>query len=135
MTARSTSGGPALATTPGRPQSDPRPTIVAFPGAWRLLGGRCVCCAHPNPTDAPRCPRCAGATAPEAFGPQGVVWSTTTIHVDSGEPWAPYTLAYVDLDSGPRLLAVVADGAVRVGARVRLTGSSDRGDPQVEVVG
>jgi hypothetical protein len=137
MTSRSIATDPASATRPGRARDDPRPTIVAGPGAdvWHLLGGRCVRCGHPNPTDAPRCPRCGGATAPAAFGPHGVVWSTTTIRVDSDEPRAPYTLAYVDLDDGPRLLAVVAAGPVRVGARVRLTRASDRGDPQVEEVG
>jgi hypothetical protein len=59
----------------------------------------------------------------------------TTIHVDSGESRAPYTLAYIDLDDGPRLLTVVSAGPAHIGARVRLTPSSDRGDPQVEVVG
>jgi hypothetical protein len=94
-----------------------------------------VPCGHPNPTDAPRCPRCGGATEPAAFGPEGVVWSTTTIHVDSDEPRAPYTLAYVDLDDGPRLLAVTAAGRVPIGTRVRLERPSDRGDPQVEAAG
>jgi hypothetical protein len=74
---------------------------------------------------------------PARFGPDGTVWSTTTLHVASGGREAPYTLAYVDLDDGPRVLAHVEDGprlALQVGERVRLAGQTSHGDPQVEVL-
>jgi uncharacterized OB-fold protein len=52
------------------------------------------------------------------------------MHVASGARAAPYTLAYVDLDDGPRVLAHV-DGCTHVGARVQLTGTTVHGDPLV----
>jgi len=58
----------------------------------------------------------------------------TTIHVTHGERTEPYTLAYVDLDDGPRVLGHVTDGPVAIGDRVRLRGRSRLGDPQVEVI-
>jgi uncharacterized OB-fold protein len=68
------------------------------------------------------------------FGPAGVVWSVTTIHVPSGKREAPYTLAYVDFDDGPRVLAHLADGATipPVAGRVRLRGTTPHGDPEIE---
>lgn len=71
-----------------------------------------------------------------SFGPAGTVWSVTTIHVPSGDREAPYTLAYVDLDDGPRMLAHVSDGpAAEVGGRVTLTGRTPHGDPEVSALG
>lgn len=59
----------------------------------------------------------------------------------------PYGLAYVDLDDGPRILAHVADDVadhgtvdgspverVAPGTRMRVSGSTDLGDVQVETV-
>lgn len=68
-----------------------------------------------------------------SFGPAGTVWSVTTIHVPSGDRDAPYTLAYVDLDDGPRVLTHVSDGvaAPAVSGRVTLTGRTPHGDPEV----
>lgn len=71
------------------------------------------------------------------FGPEGTVWATTTIHVASGDRAAPYTLAYVDLDGGPRILAHVEDGPLldlHVAERARLVGLTTQGDPHVAVV-
>jgi hypothetical protein len=99
-------------------------------------GGRCLACAHANPTAAPRCPRCGGETTPAAFGPRGTIWATTTIHVGRGDRAEPYALAYVDLDDGPRVLAHVRDGVAHppaVADRVRLSGTTALGDVEVEV--
>jgi hypothetical protein len=63
-----------------------------------------------------------------------VVWSTTRIHIAHGERTAPYTLAYVDLDDGPRVLAHVVTGPVAIGDPVRLQERTRLGDPQVEVI-
>jgi uncharacterized OB-fold protein len=66
-----------------------------------------------------------------------VIWATTTIHVANGHRDAPYTLAYVDLDEGPRVLVIVLGAteiAPRVGEHVRLVELTAHGDPQVEVI-
>lgn len=107
------------------------------PDGYVIAGTRCRLCGHPGPVVAPRCPRCGGEVAEARFGPEGAVWATTTIHVPSGGRAAPYTLTYVDLDDGPRVLAHVKDGptiGLRVAERVRLCGLSDRGDPLVAVL-
>ncbi len=113
---------------------DPRPVIVGS----TLVGARCSACLHAHAIRFRRCSRCGGSELVETrFGPEGTVWATTTLHVSSGGREAPYTLAYVDLDDGPRLLAHVQDGpalALRVAERVRLAGLTGHGDPQVEVV-
>jgi uncharacterized OB-fold protein len=57
--------------------------------------------------------------------------------VSSGDRAAPYTLAYVDLDDGPRVLTYVVGGAElapQIGERVRMVELTDHGDPQVEVI-
>ena len=120
-----------------RSTPDPRPVVENGPDGVVLAGGRCVDCGHPSATTAPRCARCGGPTEPARFGPEGVTWATTTIHVSSGDRDAPYTLAYVDLTGGPRVLVHVRDGPgprLRVGAAVRLIGTTGHGDPQVEPV-
>ena len=65
------------------------------------------------------------------------MWAVTVVHVPAREgDEVPYTLAFVDLDAGPRLLARLDEtlAPARVGARVRLTSSSAAGDPVAEVV-
>lgn len=136
-------------SAPTHSPTDPRPVVVFGADGPRLLGGRCVRCAHPSATTAPRCPRCGGESTQARFGPDGVVWATTTIRVANGDRAAPYTLAYVDLDDGPRVLSHVLgapDAAlsvgervgvgerVRVGDRVRLVELTDHGDPQIDVI-
>ena len=58
------------------------------------------------------------------------------VPVPGREP--PYAVAYVDLDDGPRLLAHVrpTDAVDRVapGTPVELVGTTDAGDPLVEIV-
>jgi uncharacterized OB-fold protein len=116
------------------PPVDPRPLVEA----GLLAGVRCSACGHAHATRVSRCARCRAADWEDArFGPEGTVWSTTTLHVASGSRIAPYTLAYVDIDDGPRVLAHVADGPglkLRVAERVRLAGQTAAGDPLVEVI-
>jgi uncharacterized protein len=113
---------------------DPRPLVDGD----TLLGARCGACGHAHAIRVSRCTRCRAAALEDArFGPEGTVWSTTTLRVASGSRRAPYTLAYVDVDEGPRVLAHVADGpqlGLRVAERVRLAGQTAAGDPLVEVV-
>ena len=65
------------------------------------------------------------------FGPDGTVWAHTTLHISVGGRAPGYTLAYVDLDDGPRILAHVDGGKPSVGSRVRVTGTTPEGDPLV----
>lgn len=112
---------------------DPRPVIEGDV----LVGGRCVACAHAHAIRLRRCTRCGSELEAARFGPAGTVWATTTLHVSSGTREAPYTLAYVHLDDGPRLLAHVFDGPAlspQVAERVQLVGVTGHGDPQVEVL-
>ena len=122
---------------PTSPRADPRPRVEDGPGGPVVVGTRCLACGQPSSIGCPRCPRCGGENEEARFGAEGAIWSTTTIHVPSGGREAPYTLAYVDLDGGPRVLAHVRDGlrpAPRLDGRVRLAGPSAGGDVEVEVL-
>jgi uncharacterized OB-fold protein len=125
------------ATTKTTTAADPRPRVVDGPGGYAISGARCAACQHPSATMVPRCSCCGRETVEAMFGPEGTIWATTTIHVASGERSPPYTLIYLDLDDGPRVLAHVLDGptvAPRIAERARLIERTDRGDPQVEVI-
>jgi Predicted nucleic-acid-binding protein containing a Zn-ribbon len=120
---------------------DPRPQLDTTDGVVRVIGVRCTECGYPVAFARLRCPVCRGPVETERFGPDGVVWSATTVRIPVGDREPPYQLAYVDLQDGPRILAHVAgpDGApasdvVPVGARVRLRGRNDAGDAVVEVL-
>ena len=111
--------------------ADPRPRVAACGGDHVVLGLRCTACGYPVAVEAPRCPDCRGPLAEAAFGPGGVVWAHTTLHISVAGREPGYTLAYVDLDDGPRILAHVEGGAPKVGSRVRLAGPTPEGDPLV----
>jgi uncharacterized OB-fold protein len=113
--------------------ADPRPVIVEQGGGHALAGGRCRACGHALARRVPRCPWCRGEVAAERFGPGGAVWAVTVLHVPAGDRDAPYTLAYVDLDDGPRLLVHLSEPAA-IGARVRLAAPTAAGDPAAEVL-
>lgn len=115
---------------------DPRPEIRrTAAGDWIVAGRRCRTCAEPVAYSWPRCPSCGSEVEPADFGPQGTVWSSTVVRIAVPGHTPPYSLAYVDLEDGPRVLAHVAsEESAPIGALVRLTGSSDAGDLQVEVV-
>jgi uncharacterized protein len=115
---------------------DPRPEIDrTATGEWAVAGRRCRACGEPVAYAWPRCPACAGAVEPAHFGPHGTVWSSTVVRIAVPGHTPPYGLAYVDLDDGPRVLAHTAgDAPAPIDGRVRLTGVSDDGDLQVEVV-
>ncbi|MFN3256498.1 MAG: OB-fold domain-containing protein [Ilumatobacter sp.] len=69
------------------------------------------------------------------FGPRGVVWASTVVHLEIGGLDAPYELAYVDLVDGPRILAHVrgGDSPSTVGAAVDVIGSTPEGNVAVRV--
>jgi hypothetical protein len=64
------------------------------------------------------------------------VFSSTTVHVALPGRTAPYVLAYVDLDAGPRILVHVTAGAASAspGDRVQVVGTTAEGDPLVAPV-
>ena len=117
-----------MTTTP-----DPRPVVEMIAGTVLLHGWRCVGCRHPLLWSTPRCPRCGGGVEVSSFGPEGVVWSSTVVRVPVPGRTPPYSMAYVDLDDGPRVLAHVAGEPVRlaVGTRVALTAPEPQGDVMV----
>lgn len=115
--------------------ADPRPAVREHDGRPLLDGGRCQACGHAIALALPRCPRCGGEVAPQTFGPGGTIWALTVVHVPARAGDAvPYTLAYVDLDDGPRLLAHVDGDGARVGTRVALAATAATGDPRVRVL-
>lgn len=113
---------------------DPRPDATTE----GLRGGRCAACGYPMLYRPPLCPSCgASAVEPAIFGPGGTVWSSTVLRVRVADRKPPAVLAYVDFDEGPRALVHVdgtADQPLLPGARIRLLGRDDRGDPLVAPV-
>jgi uncharacterized protein len=108
----------------------PPPTVTydtaeywAGAAAGSLLLTRCTACA--SVVWYPRffCPVCGATTETFAASGRGSIYSYTVVHRGDG-PYAqsaPYVLAYVELEEGPRVLTniVEADGGqVRVGDRV-----------------
>lgn len=112
--------------------TDPRPLVSGDPP--RLVGVRCTTCARASVAGG-SCAACGAGTSPEAYGPEGTVYSATVVRIAVGDREPGYALAYVDLDDGPRVLAHVSGPAMpaRVEARVRLI-ASRTGDPTVEVI-
>lgn len=100
-----------------------------------LVGVRCRDCGHPVAFERSWCPVCRGEVVEEEFGPEGVVWSATTVRIPTPGRRPPYHLAYVDIDDGPRVLAHVqgVDAPPHVGTRVRLVAPTGEGDLQVGV--
>ncbi|WP_395155635.1 Zn-ribbon domain-containing OB-fold protein, partial [Ilumatobacter sp.] len=98
-----------------------------------IQGWRCDDCALARAERSPRCPECGGHLGEAEFGPEGTVWSSTIVHLDIGGITAPYGLAYVDLDDGPRFLAHTTDALspIPVGAPVKIVGTTPAGDVQV----
>jgi uncharacterized protein len=104
--------------------SDPRPMVSEL----QVLGSICENCGQTSAWRRPRCERCLGGTAPTRFGPGGIVWSSATVHLRVGHRPPPFTLAYVDLDGGPRVLArLQPDVELACGIRVQIVGT-DEGD-------
>ena len=95
-------------------------------GEHRLLLPRCEACDDVIWYPRPYCPGCGtvGVRWVEASG-RGVIYSFTITRNGSGS-WravAPYVLAYVDLDEGPRVLTNIVDTdpeTVRIGQQVRV---------------
>lgn len=80
-----------------------------------------------------RCPVCGGTCDLAEFGPGGAVFAATVLRVPVPGRTPPYSLAYVDLDDGPRILAHGnrTDAALQPHDRVQLIGTTPEGDPLV----
>lgn len=113
--------------SPGPPPAadlavDARSAVVSAGGAWQLAGSECAHCGavtFPSRTICHQCLSSDVRTAP--VGSAGELYSWSTVYVSSSRP-VPYTLGYVDLPRGLRVLAVIdADPAsLRIGQQVRL---------------
>ena len=117
---------------------DPRPRTKQLPGGGReLLGARCSSCGYRSLVHPPRCARCFAPLEEASFPPTGSVWSSTVVRIPVPGRTPPYTLAYVDIDEGPRVLAHIVGATERVpiGSRVVLADRNDAGDLTMEVVG
>lgn len=117
---------------------DPRPRVESSDdGQWYVAGARCGLCRQAVAYRWPRCPACGGTLVPTLFGTTGTVWSSTVVRIPVPGRTPPYSLAYVDLDDGPRVLAHVlggpTDDPVPIGITVHLISPSADGDLQVEV--
>ncbi|WP_288336974.1 Zn-ribbon domain-containing OB-fold protein [uncultured Gordonia sp.] len=106
----------AGASAGGLAVAESRPQVVD----GLLRGARCTVCRHAlSQADVPWCPACFGPIEPAGFTPVGTVWAATTVRIPVGRWSAPFGLAYVDVDDGPRVLVhVAADPAPHAGDRV-----------------
>jgi uncharacterized OB-fold protein len=115
---------------------DPRPQVTMRGTTAVVDSTRCIACGYPTATALPHCPVCGAPCQPAQFGPNGTVFSATVLRIPVPGRTPPFTLAYVDLDDGPRVLTHV-DGTGRApapGSRVRLVGRTEHGDPLVAPV-
>lgn len=96
-------------------------------------GKSCSKCGHHFAIAPRECRKCGGGLVDAAFGPSGEVWSFTVVHIKAARQTAPYTLAYIDLLGGPRIIAHLQGESVRpyVGQRAELVGLTESGDPLV----
>lgn len=107
------------------------PGLFASEGGARVLGSRCAACGTPYFPRLATChnPACAGSDMqPCEFGGRGKVWSYSVADFPPpsphkyDQPFKPYAIAVVDLDSGLRLVGQMVDppAAMSVGAAVEL---------------
>jgi uncharacterized protein len=89
-----------------------------------LLGTQCPACGTRSFPARDFCPGCAThqAPLPVALATEGTVHTYTVVHQAPGNRPTPYSLAYVDLDDGVRVLAQVDSPLerLRIGMRVTL---------------
>jgi uncharacterized OB-fold protein len=99
-----------------------RSAVVESDGAWQLAGSVCGACGAVTFPSRTMCHHCLSSdvqTGP--VGSTGELYSWSTVHVSSSRP-VPYTLGYVDLPRGLRVLALIAadPARLRIGQQVRL---------------
>ena len=86
----------------------------------RLLVKRCPSCGEAHYPPRAHCPLCAApATHWEETGGTGIVYSMSTMR----RAKEPYTIAYVELDEGPRIITNLVpedQGSLAIGDRVKV---------------
>ena len=97
----------------------------------RLAGSRCLDCGISLLGDRHRCENCSSKNVVhEVFAAEGTIHTYTIQrypppqpHSLPVSPWVPRALAWVDLASGPRILAPIEGplDAVKIGASVKLS--------------
>jgi uncharacterized protein len=107
----------------GLPVADSRPVFAS----GRVHGTRCDGCRYPSPQrELPWCPVCYSTVSAASFAATGTVWSSTVVGIPVGKRKPPYALAYVDLDDGPRVLALLdSPVVVPIDSRVTIDGVDD----------
>ncbi|MWA01600.1 hypothetical protein F8568_014690 [Actinomadura sp. LD22] len=106
----------------------------------RLRGGTCrVCGLVFFPFQTYGCEQCGAygdALQPSPLKGHGTVRATTVVHrhADPRRP-APFSVVQVDLDEGPMVRGVVAEGVeLEVGASAQLVKVADAGDDELLAV-
>lgn len=95
-------------------------------GAPVLIAARCRACATLWFPMRSVCPNCAaGDPQEQQVGPSGTLYSYSRVHLSSSRQ-TPYTLGYVDLDEGVRILATIEPpDRLRLDARCHLEVAPD----------
>ena len=101
----------------------------------RLLFQQCDDCGHRQFYGRPFCLKCqSDALRWRQASGRGRVYSATCIHVSWIDDFeAPYFVALVDLDEGPRLLTNIVNGPAGIGDPVRLRWRERSGAPPIPV--
>ncbi|WP_180900581.1 Zn-ribbon domain-containing OB-fold protein [Martelella soudanensis] len=105
----------------------------------KLIGSRCKTCSVETFPARDFCPACGAdeVEAPILLSPDGRVYSFTVIRQAPAGRKTPYSLAYVDLADGVRVLAQVDEDPelLRIGMPVTLKIRKVMQDGEVEVIG
>lgn len=106
--------------------ADDLPVVAVTAEGPVLLGAHCSACDAVWFPTRPVCPTCSSPDpGVRPAGPGGVLYSYTTVHVSSSRP-TPYTLGFVDVDGGVRVLATIeADGPLELDSRCHLEVGGD----------
>ena len=89
-------------------ESVDRNDFVETADGYALRGSECCQCGRKFFPRRKICLGCAGQRMEETLlARHGKLYSFSTVHVSSSRP-TPYTLGYIDLDDGLRLLATLA---------------------------
>ncbi|NMM87395.1 hypothetical protein B2J88_24055 [Rhodococcus sp. SRB_17] len=116
-------------------ENDPRPRVVTRGVDVFIAGNRCTACRFPTTSTAPKCPVCRKPMEATEFGPDGVIFASTRLHIAVPGYTPPFSVAYLILDDGPRVLVhTSSDGPVPAGTRARLVSVTESGNPFAQAV-
>lgn len=114
-----------LADLRDRDASDPLADVARDGDRVLLRGARSLSSGVPAFPARPICSRTgARDMRPETFGPEGTLYSFSTVHVSASRA-VPYTLGYVDFPDGLRALALVRGEGLRCDMAVRLAADAE----------